>query len=103
MTFAADFKNPHAVPRLTDRQIAQNVSLLELPEGWTRADDVKLVEGLFMGLKLMEIGGPMGKTLPQMQARFLALREAATGGHPVFTLTAQIALLAAVREAFRNG
>lgn len=101
MTFAAEFRNPKAVPRLTDRQIVQNVNLLELPEGWTRADDVALVEGLFMGLKLMEIGAPMGKTLAQMQARFLALRGAATGGHPVFTLTAQTALLSAVREAAR--
>lgn len=99
MTFAAEFRNPKAVPGLTDRQIVQNVNLLELPEGWTRADDVALMEGLFMGLKLMEIGAPMGKTLAQMQARFLALREAATGGHPVFTLTAQTALLNAVREA----
>lgn len=99
MTFAAEFRNPQAVPRLTDRQIVQNVNLLELPEGWTRADDVALVEGLFRGLKLMEIGGPMGKTRSQMQARFLQLREAATGGHPVFTLTAQTALLNAVREA----
>lgn len=99
MTFAADFKNPQAVPRLTDRQIAQNVNLLELPEGWTRADDVALVEALFRGLGLGRVAVELGKTLAVVQARFLELREAATGGHPVFTLTAQTALLAAVREA----
>lgn len=101
MTTAIAFGNPHAVPRLTDRQIAQNVNLLELPEGWTRADDVALVEALFRDKGLGQVATQLGKTLAEVQARFLVLRDAATGGHPVFTLTAQTALLAAVREAVR--
>ena len=51
-----------------------------------------------MGLKLAQIGIPRGKTIAEMQARFLALRKAAVG-EGVLTLDAQTALLAAVRAA----
>ena len=84
---------------LTDAQVASNVAMLALPPHWTRADDVTLVEGLFMGLKLGEIGARMGKTLPQMMGRFLDLRTAAMGGQGPFTMDAQKQLLAAVRAA----
>mgnify|MGYP003543090136 FL=1 len=83
---------------LTPREIAANVAALGYPDGWTAADDVALMEGLFMGLKLAQIGIPRGKTIAEMQARFLALRKAAVG-EGVLTLDAQTALLAAVRAA----
>lgn len=82
----------------TPREIAANVAALGYPDGWTAADDVALMEGLFMGLKLAQIGIPRGKTIAEMQARFLALRKAAVG-EGVLTLDAQTALLAAVRAA----
>ena len=83
---------------LTPREIAANVAALGYADGWTAADDVALMEGLFMGLKLAQIGIPRGKTIAEMQARFLALRKAAVG-EGVLTLDAQTALLAAVRSA----
>ena len=82
----------------TPREIAANVAALGYPVGWTAADDLALMEGLFMGLKLAQIGIPRGKTIAEMQARFLALRKAAVG-EGVLTLDAQTALLAAVRVA----
>jgi hypothetical protein len=69
-----------------------------LPEGWTPADDVALWEGLFMGLKLGQIGAKRGKSLDAMQARFLAFRHAATGGVGPLTLTAQERWLRLARE-----
>lgn len=84
---------------LPDAQVVRNVKALGLPPNWSRADDVALVEGLFMGLKLGEIGARMGKTLQQMTGRFVDLRDAATGHGIVFTLDAQKQLLAAVRAA----
>lgn len=80
-------------------QIAHNVALLDLPPHWSRADDVAMIEGLFRGLKLGEIGVGMGKTLPQMMGRFLDLRTAAMGGQGQFTLEAQTRLLTVVRKA----
>ncbi len=91
-----NFRTP--APTITVSQIAANVAALGYPDGWTAADDIALVEGLFMGLKLAQIGIPRGKTIAEMQARFLALRKAAVG-EGVLTLDAQTALLAAVRAA----
>jgi hypothetical protein len=83
---------------LTPREIAANVAALDLPDGWTRADDLALMEGLFLGLGLQAIGSKIGKPFGAAQARFLALRKAAVG-EGVLTLDAQTALLAAVRAA----
>lgn len=84
---------------LTVDQIAQNVAPLGPPPNWSRADDVAMIEGLFRGLKLGEIGVGMGKTLPQMMDRFMDLRTAAMGGQGPFTLEAQTRLLTVVRKA----
>ena len=101
-TYTAAFRATVTPPALTPREIAANVAAnvaaLGYPGGWTAADDIALMEGLFMGLKLAQIGIPRGKTIAEMQARFLALRKAAVG-EGVLTLDAQTALLAAVRAA----
>jgi len=82
---ALNFRAETATPTLADMAAVYP----PLPEGWTPADDVALWEGLFRGLKLMEIGAPLGKTLDQMTARFIAFRHAATGGVGPLTLVAQ--------------
>ena len=82
----------------TPREIAANVAALGYPDGWTAADDLALMEGLFLGLGLQAIGTSIGKPFGEAQARFLALRKAAVG-EGVLTLDAQTALLAAVRSA----
>lgn len=84
--------------QLTRADIARNVAALDMPEGWTAGDDVALMEGLFRGLKLMQIGAPRGKTLAEMQDRFWSLRRAAIGDAQMFTLDAQRHLLEIVRE-----
>ena len=56
-----NFRTP--APTITVSQIAANVAALGYPDGWTAADDIALVEGLFMGLKLAQIGIPRGKTI----------------------------------------
>ena len=91
------FRNPPE--SLTERQIAANVADLPMPDGWTRVADVALVEGLFKGLRVGEIAGQIGADYDTARERFLQLRQAACGSAPVFTLTAQTALLHAVREA----
>jgi hypothetical protein len=88
---------PPPLPPITDREIAERVAAIGLPDGWSRADDLAMMEGLFMGLGLGRIGAQIGKPLEAMQGRFLALRAAATDGAPGFTLTTQTALLHAVR------
>lgn len=97
-TFRATVTPPALTPREIAANVAANVAALGYPDGWTAADDLALMEGLFMGLKLAQIGIPRGKTIAEMQARFLALRKAAVG-EGVLTLDAQTALLAAVRVA----
>lgn len=81
---------------LSAREIAHNLAVIGLPDGWSLGDDLVLVEGLFRGEGLGRIGAQIGKTLPQVQARFLALRQAAMGGETYLTLTAQERLLEAV-------
>ena len=93
---------PSATAAPTPREIAANVAALGYPDGWTAADDVALMEGLFMGLKLAQIGIPRGKTIAEMQVRFLALRKAAVG-EGVLTLDAQKALLSIVRSRAAKG
>ena len=88
------FRNPAPVRSAADIRAAYDA--LPMPEGWTRAADVALMEGLFLGLKLGQIGAKLRKPLDAMQDRFLALRKAAVG-EGVFTLSAQTALLQAVR------
>lgn len=88
---------PPPVPRLTQREIADLIAALPMPDGWSRADDLAMMEGLFMGLGLGRIGAQIGQSLDAMQSRFLALRKIAMGDEPAFTLTAQTALLNAVR------
>jgi hypothetical protein len=87
------FQNPAPAP-LTRAQIEARFP--EPPDGWTAEDDVALMEGLFMGLRLAQIGLPRGKATEAMQARFLALRKAAVG-NGVLTLDAQTVLLEIVR------
>ena len=82
---AIDFRRQPPTLTLTD----MDRRYPPLPEGWTQADDVALWEGLFLGLKLGQIGLPRGKSLDEMQARFLAFRHAATDGVGPLTLTAQ--------------
>ena len=69
-----------------------------LPATWTAAEDVTLWEGLFRGLKLGEIGAQMGKSLGDMQSRFLSFRHAATGGVGPLTLKAQTVFLQEARR-----
>lgn len=88
------FRNP--APDYTEADLAARYPAL--PDGWTPADDVALWEGLFRGLKLAEIGLPRGKTLDEMQSRFLAFRHAATDGRGAITLTAQTLWLKLARE-----
>lgn len=90
------FQRP--APVLTKAEIARNVAALRYPEGWAAADDVALVEGLFQHKGLGLIAAHMGRQLYEVQARFLELRGAATGGAVVFALDAQTALLAVVRD-----
>ena len=100
--YNAAFRATVTPSALTPREITANVAALDLPDGWTRADDLELMEGLFMGLKLAQIGIPRGKTIAEMQARFLALRKAAVG-EGVLTLEAQKALLSIVRSRAAKG
>jgi hypothetical protein len=95
MTLHTDIRRPHVM--LTERDIARNVAALGYPEGWTAADDLAMMEGLFRGLSLSRIAEGQGKPLDAVQARFIALRDAATEGDPRFVLTAQERLLAVVR------
>ena len=90
-----DFARP--MPAVSQAEVRRAVVALGLPDGWTPADDVALMEGLFMGLGLQAIGVRLGKPFGETQARFLALRRAAIG-HGVFTLDAQTALLNVARE-----
>ena len=84
-------------PTRTQAEINAAVAAVPMPDGWYRSDDVAMMEGLFMGLKLGEIGAQIGWPLQQMMARFIQLRNAATGGEIQFTITAQTRLLHAVR------
>lgn len=84
--------------RPTEREIAEQIAAIPLPLGWSRADDLAMMEGLFMGLGLGRIGTQIGKSLEEMQGRFLALRKIAMGDELAFTLSAQTALLNAVRS-----
>lgn len=91
---AVDFRNPLTEPApLTRAEVEARIP--PLPDGWTAADDVALMHGLGMGMRLGEIGAMQGQTLEAMQARFLDLRRASVG-HGVLNLAAQEMLVAIV-------
>ena len=100
MTTGINFTRP--APAVTVSDIARAVDALGYPEGWTAADDVSLMEGLFLGLGLQAIGTSIGKPFGVTQGRFLALRKAAVG-EGALTLDAQAALLSIVRDRARKG
>lgn len=74
-------------------EIADRLTRLHAPDGWTCADDLALIQGLFRGDRLQVIGTALGKPFGTTQDRFLQLRRAAVGHGPM-TLTAQERLLA---------
>lgn len=92
----AIFNTRREAPQPTEAEII--AAYPPRPHGWTAADDVALWEGLFRGLKLGEIGAKMGKSLDDMQARFLGFRHAATGGVGPLTLKAQTVFLEEARR-----
>lgn len=98
---AVDFRNPLTEPAPFTRAEVE-ARFPSLPDNWTAADDVALMHGLGLGMKLGEIGAMQGHSLAAMQARFLALRQAAVG-HGVFNLAAQEMLTAIVDDRFRAG
>lgn len=59
-----------------------------MPDGWTASDDVALIHGLGLDMKLGEIGALQGQPLALVSERFIQLRRAAVG-HGIFTLPAQ--------------
>lgn len=96
MTLPTNFRNPMTEPAPFSRAEVE-ARFPVLPDGWTAADDLALMEGLGLGLRLGEIGAMQGHSLTAMQARFLALRKAAVG-EGTFNLAAQEVLTAIVRE-----
>jgi hypothetical protein len=89
-----DFARPQEA--MTVAEIAANVAAAPMPEGWTAADDVALMEGLFKDVGLMRIALRIRKPFDLVQARFVQLRRAACH-HGAFTLQAQTRLLEVVR------
>ena len=97
-----DLRFARPTPAITEADIARNVEALGYPDGWTAADDVALMEGLFRGLGLQAIGTGIGKPFGATQDRFLALRKAAVG-EGALTINAQNALLRIVRSRAEPG
>lgn len=95
MTYT-DFTFRRPVVELTEAQLLGRYP--GLPEGWAPADDVALWEGLFLGLKLGQIGAQIGKTIGQMQARFLEFHHAATERSGPLPLKAQTVFLQEARR-----
>jgi hypothetical protein len=95
MTIPVDYSNPLTIPPPRSRASVDR-RIPALSDGWTAADDLALMEGLFLGHGLGRIASDLGKTLGKVQDRFLQLRRAAVGEGP-FTLTAQVMLLEIVR------
>ncbi len=90
-----NFRNP--VAALSVKDVAHNLGVIALPEdGWTRADDLALVEATFRHSNMTAIALQIGKPREAAETRFRRLAVAATGGAPM-TLTAQSRLLEAVR------
>ena len=83
----------------TPREIAANVAALGYPDGWTAADDIALMEGLFRGLSLAAIANSIDQRNGNVEARWKALKRVVGVEHGAVPLDAQTALLAAVRSA----
>lgn len=81
----------------TEAELADLIAALPMPEGWTARDDADLVEGLFRGLSIEAVALRIDQRDGNVRARFLALRDAATGGHRALMLEDQTRLLAVVR------
>lgn len=91
-----DFNTRRPLPVMTALDMQRGIEALGLPDGWSRVDDVALMEGLFRGDDLGRIGARIDKPLGEVQARFLVLRRLAMDGENVLSLTAQERLLEAV-------
>ena len=98
-TYNTAFRATVTPSALTPREIAANVAALGYPDGWTAADDVALMEGLFRGLSLAAIANSIDQRDGNVEARWRALKRAAGVEHGAVPLDAQTALLAAVRAA----
>lgn len=94
MTVDFTFRTP--IRELTEAQLLSRYP--GLPDEWTPADDVALWEGLFRGLKLGQIGAQLGKSIGQMQARFLDFHHAATERVGPLPLKAQTVFLQEARR-----
>lgn len=79
--------NPLTAPAIFSRE-EMAARIPAMPDGWNHVDDLALMHGLALGMKLGEIGAMQGKSLDAMKERFLQLRRAAVG-HGVFTVPAQ--------------
>lgn len=94
MTVAVDFRKPATA--FTAREIAANLEALGYPEGWSAADDLLLVAALFRFGNMLSVSIACRKTYAEAQERWNQLRLA-TVGHGEWSLTAQLALLDAVK------
>lgn len=86
-------------PREIAANVAANVAALGYPDGWTAADDIALMEGLFRGLSLAAIANSIDQRNGNVDARWKALKRVVGVEHGAVPLDAQTALLAAVRSA----
>ncbi|HOZ32857.1 MAG TPA: hypothetical protein PLM52_08245 [Tabrizicola sp.] len=98
-TYNAAFRATVTPPALTPREIAANVAALGYADGWTAADDIALMEGLFRGLSLAAIANSIDQRNGNVEARWKALKRVVGVEHGAVPLDAQTALLAAVRAA----
>lgn len=98
-----DLRFARPAPAITEADIARNVEALGYPDGWTAADDVALMEGLFRGMSLFDIGAMQGQWLQDVEARWLALKAAAGVTHGGVPLDAQQAILRIVRSRAEPG
>jgi hypothetical protein len=94
MTPATNFRAPP--PALSKAEIAARFPAL--PDGWTAADDVALMEGLFKGLTLQAIADRIDQRDGNVAARWKALKEAAGVTVGWVPMAAQLALLEIIRE-----
>jgi hypothetical protein len=100
MSGDADYRNPLTIPPPRSRADVES-RIPARPDGWTVADDLALMEGLFLGHGLGRIASDLGKPGGEVMGRFMQLRRAAAGEGP-FTLTAQVMLLGIVRGRVAN-
>lgn len=98
-----DLRFARPAPAITEADIARNVEALGYPDGWTAADDVALMEGLFRGYSVYAIAKKAGHSEIATAARWLALKAAAGVTHGGVPLDAQQALLRIVRSRAEPG